>query len=188
MRVARNWSAWRWCGAAAAEVRGETADSRPLVRRVAGFAAMALTLALVAWAGFRLLPAAELPLAAPPPSEPVALMETARNPLDELQPFSTAAAVVDVVAGWWDSAGPAHPERCSVAREGALCARLRLNERLLRSLNRPLAIALLDGRGRWLCLAAHRGRRRRCGRCPALATSALGHAGRALGSGTRCWS
>ncbi|MBK6726979.1 MAG: AAA family ATPase [Xanthomonadales bacterium] len=140
--------------AAAVEVRGETGNTGAAARKAVGYAAPALGLALAVWGGALLLPAPDrpaMPAVAAPAQIPLA--QDALKRLDDLQPFVTESAAVDVVAGWWDSAAPGRVDRCSIAREGALCAHLRLNERLLRALNRPLAIALLDGRGRsWFAL------------------------------------
>ncbi len=139
--------------AAADEVRGESRPASAVVRKILGYVGLALALALVGWAGLWLPSVPAPPTVAPAAPAAAPAPENARKLFDELAPFVTVAAASNAVAGWWDAAGPARPERCSSPGEGALCAQLRLNERLLRALNRPLAIVLLDEHGRsWFAL------------------------------------
>ncbi|MBI2396285.1 MAG: AAA family ATPase [Xanthomonadales bacterium] len=137
---------------AAAEIRGESEPARPRWALYAGLAAAA---ALVLWVGLMLrpgLPAA--PMAATVPPLPVAPAAATADALSEVHALADDAEAMDVVAGWWDSPGPRRGERCSAALpSGALCARLRLNEALLRELDRPVALALQLDEGRsWFAL------------------------------------
>ncbi len=89
-------------------------------------------------------------VAAPTSSPPVA-------PSDDQSTFAafpSAGPAADVIAGWWSS--PSHDASVGcgdASSSGALCARLRLNESMLRELNRPLALNLRDQGARpWFAL------------------------------------
>lgn len=68
--------------------------------------------------------------------------------------FDTAASAANVIAGWWGSPGLVSERHCrEAAGEGTVCARLRMNEAMLRQLDRPVAIELRDQDGRaWYAL------------------------------------
>lgn len=74
--------------------------------------------------------------------------------IDEIQPFDDGADAMKIVAGWWSSELPGAAQHCNVDdKSGSLCARLRLNEALLRELDRPLALQLHSGESRrWFAL------------------------------------
>ncbi len=70
--------------------------------------------------------------------------------------FPSAGQAADVIAGWWSSPSPSHDASVGcgdASSSGALCARLRLNESMLRELDRPLALNLRDQGARpWFAL------------------------------------
>ncbi|HQW80428.1 MAG: AAA family ATPase [Rhodanobacteraceae bacterium] len=68
--------------------------------------------------------------------------------------FATVGQAADVIAGWWGSAGRSGAVDCATASAiGPLCARLRLNESMLRELDRPVALNLRDhGAHPWFAL------------------------------------
>jgi general secretion pathway protein A len=67
--------------------------------------------------------------------------------------FDDAVSAMAIVAGWWQGAARTGGG-CGDARPGeALCARLRVNESMMRALDRPLVLELRAGeRQRWLAL------------------------------------
>jgi len=68
--------------------------------------------------------------------------------------FSDAGAAAEVLAGWWGAPGRTDITQCGNHRpDQALCAKLRLNSAMLRSLDRPVVLELRGrDRSEWLAL------------------------------------
>jgi general secretion pathway protein A len=134
---------------AAAEVAGDEATHAP--RRWA-WPVAALAVAGAAVAFWQALPARPDAVAEPAQAVELAPVE-AQEALRSLDPFAEAIEAVKVLAGWWATPAPESTATCNHPQARTLCAELRLNEALLRRLDRPLALELRQGSDRrWYAL------------------------------------